>query len=165
MPYHQCSGSSQIWHWTKSGIAHLDLLRFYLQNSHKMFVRTLNLAKHQPKFGAQGVAAMEAGQWDAAVAAFTSALHAAAAQRRPTGQGAQYLAAVRLVKESTVAGNKLQRARLTRYAAALNGLEERHRLALAQSAATRNMEVGNFRWGHPIYTGGSRFLCGATPGA
>jgi len=97
-------------------------------------------------FHQQGVAAMEAGQWDAAVAAFTSALHAAAAQRRPTGQGAQYLAAVRLVKESTVAGNKLQRARLTRYAAALNGLEERHRLALAQSAATRNMEVGNFRY-------------------
>lgn len=93
----------------------------------------------------QGVSAMEQGQWDAAVAAFTKALHAAADQRRPTGQSAQYLAAVRLVKESTVAP-RLERARLTRYAAALNGLEERHRLALAQSAATKNMDVGNFRF-------------------
>ncbi len=93
---------------------------------------------------------MEQGQWDAAVAAFTKALHAAAEQRRPTGQSAQYLAAVRLVKESTVVG-RLERARLTRYAAALNGLEERHRLALAQSAATKNMDVGNFRF-HPAST-------------
>ena len=42
-------------------------------------------------------------------------------------------------KQSRVKG-----ARLTRYAAALSGLEDRHRLALMQSASARNMEVGNY---------------------
>lgn len=56
---------------------------------------------------------------------------------------AQYLAAVRLVRESTTV-SRVQGARLTRYSAALQGLAERHRLALAQSAATRNMEVHNY---------------------
>ena len=99
--------------------------------------------------------------------------------------GAQYLAAVKLVKESTVT-SKVHGARLTRYAATLTGqlgsliccfgsalalcghrprcrgchgillgrhaealafagLEERHQLALVQSAANRNMEVHNYQ--------------------
>ena len=56
---------------------------------------------------------------------------------------AQYLGAVRLLKEATTV-SKLQGARLTRYAAALQ-LQDKHRLALVQSSAHRNMEVGNYR--------------------
>ena len=40
--------------------------------------------------------------------------------------------------------SKVQGARLTRYAAALQ-LQDKHRLALVQSSANRNMEVGNYR--------------------
>ena len=60
----------------------------------------------------------------------------------------QYLGAVRLLKEATTT-NKVQGARLTRYAAALH-LEDKHRLALVQSSANRNMEVGNYRFVHII---------------
>ena len=55
----------------------------------------------------------------------------------------QYLGAVRLLKEATTV-SKVQGARLTRYAAALQ-LQDKHRLALVQSSANRNMEVGNYR--------------------
>jgi hypothetical protein len=55
----------------------------------------------------------------------------------------QYLAAVRLIGASTKQ-SRVKGARLTRYAAALSGLEDRHRLALMQSASARNMEVGNY---------------------
>ena len=55
----------------------------------------------------------------------------------------QYLAAVRLIGASTKQ-SRVKGAQLTRYAAALSGLQDRHRLALVQSAAARNMEVGNY---------------------
>jgi hypothetical protein len=55
----------------------------------------------------------------------------------------QYLAGVRLIGASTKQ-SRVKGAQLTRYAAALSGLEDRHRLALVQSAASRNMEVGNY---------------------
>lgn len=55
----------------------------------------------------------------------------------------QYLAAVRLIGESSKR-SRVKGAQLTRYAAALLGMEERHRMALVQSAATRNMEVNNY---------------------
>ena len=57
--------------------------------------------------------------------------------------GVQYLAAVRLLREATTV-SKVAGARLTRFAAALD-LADNHRLALVQSAANRNMEVGNYR--------------------
>lgn len=100
-------------------------------------------AKPSGDYHQQGIRAMEEGAWDAAVSAFTQALLAAAAQRRPTGQDAQYLAAATLVKASNKA-DKLRGARLSRFAAAVNGLEERHRLALALTAANRNMQVRNY---------------------
>ena len=68
-----------------------------------------------------------------------------AADRRGSPWCAQYLGAVRLLKEASAA-SKVQGARLTRYAAALQ-LQDKHRLALVQSSANRNMEVGNYRSG------------------
>ena len=56
----------------------------------------------------------------------------------------QYLAAVLLLKEANQT-SKVVGARLSRYAAALTGLAEKHHLALVHSSASRNIEVGNFR--------------------
>ena len=50
---------------------------------------------------------------------------------------------MRLIGASTKQ-SRVKGAQLTRYAASLSGLEVRHRLALVQSAAARNMEVGNY---------------------
>ena len=53
----------------------------------------------------------------------------------------QYLAAVMLLKEASRT-SKVMGARLSRYAAALTGLTDKHHLALVHSSATRNMEKG-----------------------
>ncbi|KAK9810383.1 hypothetical protein WJX72_009786 [[Myrmecia] bisecta] len=88
---------------------------------------------------AAGVALMESGQWDGAAASFSLALTAPGGKRSAE---AQYLAAVRLLKAAATAA-KPRAAKLTRYAAALE-LEGKHRKQLVQSAAARNMEVGNY---------------------
>ena len=68
----------------------------------------------------------------------------------------QYLAAVMLLKEASRT-SKVMGARLSRYAAALTGLADKHHLALVHSSATRNMEKGveNFRCGPLVLLSGS----------
>jgi len=63
----------------------------------------------------------------------------------------QYLAAVMLLREAGRT-SKFMGARLSRYAAALTGLADKHHLALVHSSATRNMEKGveNFRCVLPV---------------
>jgi len=63
----------------------------------------------------------------------------------------QYLAAVMLLREASRT-SKIMGARLSRYAAALTGLADKHHLALVHSSATRNMEKGveNYRCVPPV---------------
>ncbi|KAL3157200.1 hypothetical protein ABBQ38_001439 [Trebouxia sp. C0009 RCD-2024] len=89
---------------------------------------------------AKGVSLMEAGKWDLAVKAFGQALDNA--RGSACTKEAQYLAAVRLLKEGArVTGPGS--AKLKRFAAALK-LDDKHHTALVQSAAAHNMEVGNY---------------------
>lgn len=48
-----------------------------------------------------------------------------------------------MAQEASTASKK-ENARLSRFAAALNLEQDKHKIALVQSSAHRNMEVGNF---------------------
>ena len=78
----------------------------------------------------------------------------------------QYVAAVMLLREASRT-SKIMGARLSRYAAALTGLADKHHLALVHSSATRNMEKGveNFRCVPPvsIVKNSCRQPCNTTP--
>ncbi|KAK9868616.1 hypothetical protein WJX84_006947 [Apatococcus fuscideae] len=92
---------------------------------------------------AVGIGFLEQGRWDPAEAAFTAALAAAVPGPDQLLQ-VHYLAASRLLK-GQAKSTPSQMAQLGRFAAAIP-LQDRHRRALVQSAAARNMEVGNYRY-------------------
>ncbi|CAD7696267.1 unnamed protein product [Ostreobium quekettii] len=91
----------------------------------------------------KGMEAMESGRWADADEALSKSLTTPASASGPgSAKIVQYLAAVKLMKGRDGAPQS-RSARLLRYAAALK-IDERHKAALAQSAVTENMQIGNY---------------------
>lgn len=104
-----------------------------------------------PELYLGGVAAMETGDWGRAKGQFAAALATLAREPRAVNHDervrtvAHYYAAVALVAEAGSAPG-LRGARLYRFAAALEHLDDKHRIALLRESVNRNKPLANYRY-------------------